>query len=119
MRSSPASASPPSSAPTSTPTNSAAANPTPRPSAPPSPPWAWTPPTSWFVGDKPWRDTAAAHAGGVGTAVVVRGGSADDAEIDAALTGPPERRPAHVIDEMHDLLGLWAGAPLPLTPSTT
>ncbi len=119
VRSSPASASPPSSAPTSTPTNSAAANPTPRPSAPPSPPWAWTPPTSWFVGDKPWRDTAAAHAGGVGTAVVVRGGSADDAEIDAALTGPPERRPAHVIDEMHDLLGLWAGAPLPLTPSTT
>ncbi|MCY9785047.1 HAD-IA family hydrolase [Nocardiopsis sp. EMB25] len=73
----------------------------------------------WFVGDKPWRDVAAAHAAGVGTAVVVRGGSADDDEIDAALTGPPERRPQHVIDQMHDLLGLWADTPLPLTPSST
>ncbi|WP_026117012.1 HAD family hydrolase [Nocardiopsis valliformis] len=64
----------------------------------------------WFVGDKPWRDTAAAHRSGVGVSVVVRGGSASDEQIDAALTGPAELRPAHVIDEMGDLLGLWSEA---------
>ncbi len=78
----------------------------------------------WFVGDKPWRDTAAAHRAGVGVSVVVRGGSASDEQIDAALTGRADLRPAHVIDEMDDLLGLWADttaplgdpAPMPSTP---
>ncbi|MEV2276684.1 HAD family hydrolase [Nocardiopsis sp. NPDC049922] len=73
----------------------------------------------WFVGDKPWRDTAVALAAGVAGAVIVRGGSATDDEIDAALAGPSDQRPTHVIDEMDDLLGLWADDPLPLTPSGT
>ncbi|MFE3461487.1 HAD family hydrolase [Nocardiopsis aegyptia] len=70
------------------------------------------PARSWFVGDKPWRDTAAAHRGGVGTTVIVRGGSAGDERVDAALTGVEHERPTHVIDEMDDLLGLWAPAGL-------
>jgi len=74
------------------------------------------PADTWFVGDKPWRDTAAAHRAGVGVSVVVRGGSAADDRIDAALAGAALQRPTHVIDEMDDLLGLWAGAPLPLVP---
>ncbi|WP_051415823.1 HAD family hydrolase [Nocardiopsis sp. CNT312] len=67
----------------------------------------------WFVGDKPWRDTAAARRAGIGTPVIVRGGSADDESIDAALTGPPDHRPAHVIAEPEDLLALWAGTSVP------
>lgn len=68
----------------------------------------------WFVGDKPWRDTAAAHRAGVGVSVIVRGGSASDEQIDAALAGPADLRPTHVIDEMGDLLGLWTDAPVPV-----
>ncbi|WP_017589127.1 HAD family hydrolase [Nocardiopsis ganjiahuensis] len=71
----------------------------------------------WFVGDKPWRDTAAAHRAGVGVSVIVRGGSASDEQIDAALTGPADLRPTHVIDETGDLLGLWTDTPAPLTDS--
>ncbi|WP_017539268.1 HAD-IA family hydrolase [Nocardiopsis halophila] len=71
------------------------------------------PATCWFVGDKPWRDTAAARRAGVGTCVVVRGGSASDERIDAALAGPAEQRPDHAIDEMGDLLVLWADAGAP------
>ncbi|MFD6098934.1 HAD-IA family hydrolase [Nocardiopsis flavescens] len=75
------------------------------------------PARTWFVGDKPWRDTAAARRSGVGTAVVVRGGSASDERIEQALTGgDPLLRPDHVIDEMGDLLRLWTGAPAPLAP---
>ncbi|CAL9563687.1 Phosphoglycolate phosphatase [Nocardiopsis dassonvillei] len=73
------------------------------------------PARAWFVGDKPWRDTAAARRAGVGTAVIVRGGSASDERIDAARDGDdPLLRPDHVIDETGDLLGLWTGAPAPL-----
>ncbi|MFL1380136.1 HAD family hydrolase [Nocardiopsis protaetiae] len=73
------------------------------------------PARTWFVGDKPWRDTAAARRAGVGTAVIVRGGSASDEQIDAAVAGDdPLLRPDHVIDEMGDLLRLWTGAPVPL-----
>ncbi|WP_304450898.1 HAD family hydrolase [Nocardiopsis sp. YSL2] len=68
---------------------------------------------SWFVGDKPWRDTAAAHRGGIGTTVIVRGGSASDERVDAALTGVEHERPTHVIDEMDDLLELWVPVGLP------
>ncbi|MDE3722704.1 HAD-IA family hydrolase [Nocardiopsis sp. N85] len=75
------------------------------------------PSRAWFVGDKPWRDTAAARRAGVGTAVIVRGGSASDERIHAALTGDdPLVRPDHVIDEIGDLLGLWAAEPAPLLP---
>ncbi|WP_461031968.1 HAD family hydrolase [Streptomyces mayteni] len=80
----------------------------------------------WFVGDKPWRDMAAARRAGVATTVLVRGGSASDAAVDAAPTGPAEERPTHVIDEMTDLLGLLVEArtadptPAPTTvPSAT
>ncbi|MFY7069886.1 HAD family hydrolase [Nocardiopsis changdeensis] len=73
------------------------------------------PARAWFVGDKPWRDTAAARRAGVGTAVIVRGGSASDERIDAARTGrDPLLRPDHVIDETGDLLRLWTGTPVPL-----
>ncbi|WP_207930684.1 HAD family hydrolase, partial [Streptomyces hainanensis] len=64
----------------------------------------------WFVGDKPWRDMAAARRAGVVTTVLVRGGSASDAAVDAAPTGPADERPTHVIDEMTGLLGLLAQA---------
>ncbi|MGW5878678.1 HAD family hydrolase [Nocardiopsis terrae] len=67
----------------------------------------------WFVGDKPWRDTAAARRAGVGVPVIVRGGSAADDQISSAQDGPAELRPAHVIDEMGELLGLWTEAPVP------
>ncbi|MFC7330148.1 HAD family hydrolase [Marinactinospora rubrisoli] len=70
----------------------------------------------WFVGDKPWRDAAAARRGGIGTVVIVRGGSATDEEIAASRIGPAEQRPTHVIDEMSDLLDLW-GAPPPTLPA--
>jgi HAD superfamily hydrolase (TIGR01509 family) len=62
----------------------------------------------WCVGDEP-SDTVAARRAGAGTAVLVRGGSADDERIAAALTGPADARPTHVIDGMGDLLGLWTG----------
>ncbi|GAB3709317.1 HAD family hydrolase [Nocardiopsis nanhaiensis] len=76
------------------------------------------PADAWFVGDKPWRDTAAARRAGVGVSVVVRGGSASDERIDAV---PADLCPTHVIDEVGDLLGLWADqtahpAPEPLSP---
>ncbi|MGW2092175.1 HAD family hydrolase [Promicromonospora sukumoe] len=67
-----------------------------------------------FVGDKPQRDVLAARAAGVGTTVLVRGGSTPDDVLDAlhADVGHPAR-PDHVIDEMGDLLGLV----LPAAPS--
>ncbi|WP_204745578.1 HAD family hydrolase [Glycomyces paridis] len=40
----------------------------------------------WFVGDKPWRDVRAARAAGVGTAVIVEGGSPSAPEL-AEATG--------------------------------
>jgi HAD superfamily hydrolase (TIGR01509 family) len=58
---------------------------------------------AWFVGDKPHRDVAAARAAGVGTVVLVRGGSSTDAELDDA---PAHLRPDHVISEMGDLIAL-------------
>ncbi|WP_051704341.1 HAD family hydrolase [Glycomyces sp. NRRL B-16210] len=42
----------------------------------------------WFVGDKPWRDVKAARAAGVGTAVIVEGGSPSASELDAAADRP-------------------------------
>ncbi|WP_265522416.1 HAD family hydrolase [Oerskovia flava] len=70
---------------------------------------------AWFVGDKPHRDVLAARRAGIGTTVVVRGGSTDDTVLDDLLdTLPTETagrtaglRPDHVISEMSDLLDLW------------
>ncbi|WP_206074466.1 HAD family hydrolase [Antribacter gilvus] len=61
------------------------------------------PARAWFVGDKPRRDVAAARAAGVGTVVLVRGGSSSDAEIDQA---PAHLRPDHVIAHLGELVGL-------------
>lgn len=58
---------------------------------------------AWFVGDKPHRDVAAARAAGVGTVVLVRGGSSTDAELDDA---PAHLRPDHVISDMGELIAL-------------
>lgn len=58
---------------------------------------------AWFIGDKPHRDVAAARAAGVGTVVLVRGGSSTDAELDDA---PAHLRPDHVISGMGELVDL-------------
>jgi HAD superfamily hydrolase (TIGR01549 family)/HAD superfamily hydrolase (TIGR01509 family) len=66
------------------------------------------PARAWFVGDKPHRDVLAARRAGVGTVVLVRGGSTPDAALDAVLAGPRDApgRPDHVIAAMGDLLHL-------------
>lgn len=61
------------------------------------------PARAWFVGDKPHRDVAAARAAGVGTVVLVRGGSSTDAELDGA---PAHLQPDHVIRDMGELISL-------------
>ena len=57
----------------------------------------------WFVGDKPDRDMAAAHAVGIRMAILVRGGSLDDADIDRAATVTGAERPDLVVDSILDL----------------
>ena len=48
---------------------------------------------------------AMAREGGIGTAVIVRGGSVPDAELDAVLADPASpQRPDLVIDEMSELI---------------
>ncbi|MGW6003503.1 HAD family hydrolase [Oerskovia enterophila] len=65
------------------------------------------PRAAWFVGDKPHRDVLAARGAGVGTVVLVRGGSSSDATLDSA---DGTLRPDHLIAEVGDLLTLWAPA---------
>ncbi len=73
------------------------------------------PARAWFVGDKPGRDVPAARGAGVGTVVLVRGGSTPDAELDAL--GPLGRagaitpdvlatHPDLVVDGVDDLVRL-------------
>ncbi|MFJ4109538.1 HAD family hydrolase [Oerskovia enterophila] len=71
------------------------------------------PRAAWFVGDKPHRDVLAARGAGVGTVVLVRGGSSNDATLDSA---DGAFTPDHVIDEVGDLLALWAPAS-PVAPA--
>lgn len=71
---------------------------------------------AWFVGDKPHRDVRAARAAGVGTVVLVRGGSSSDAILDAA---DGTLAPDHVVDEVGDLLTLWAAAAATATATAT
>nr|WP_246253788.1 HAD-IA family hydrolase [Isoptericola chiayiensis] len=58
-----------------------------------------------FVGDKPQRDVAAARAAGVGTTVLVRGGSTDDDALDALPADGPHT-PDHLLDTMTDVAAL-------------
>jgi ribonucleotide monophosphatase NagD (HAD superfamily) len=60
---------------------------------------------SVFVGDKPQRDVAAARAAGVGTVVLLRGGSTDDATLDALAPDGPTT-PDHVLAGPADVVGL-------------
>ncbi|MFD1717647.1 HAD family hydrolase [Georgenia deserti] len=65
------------------------------------------PAQAWFVGDKPHRDVPAARRAGVGTVVLVRGGSTPDDTLDRLVGGAPsEQLPDHVITEMTELLDL-------------
>lgn len=65
------------------------------------------PARAWFVGDKPRRDVPAARGAGVGTVVLVRGGSTPDDELDALLHGPARpTAPDHVVAGIDELLEL-------------
>lgn len=78
------------------------------------------PARAWFVGDKPGRDVPAARGAGVGTVVLVRGGSTPDAELDvlglrdetgagttsAATPGVLATSPDLVVDGIDDLVPL-------------
>jgi HAD superfamily hydrolase (TIGR01509 family) len=73
------------------------------------------PARAWFVGDKPGRDVPAARGAGVGTVVLVRGGSTPDAELDAlgplgragAITADVRAtHPDLVVDGVDDLVRL-------------
>ncbi|PFG41913.1 HAD superfamily hydrolase (TIGR01509 family) [Isoptericola jiangsuensis] len=63
------------------------------------------PTASVFVGDKPRRDVAAARAAGIGTTVLLRGGSTPDAALDALPPGGPTT-PDHVLPGPADVVGL-------------
>lgn len=82
----------------------------------------------WFVGDKPDRDMLAARAIGVGTIVLVRGGSTDDDAIDAIGDHVDDRlRPDVVLPDLGALADLLSAAlrgdavvtPPPLTSERT
>jgi HAD superfamily hydrolase (TIGR01549 family)/HAD superfamily hydrolase (TIGR01509 family) len=64
----------------------------------------------WFVGDKPDRDMAAAHAVGIRTAILVRGGSLADTDIDRAAVLAGAEHPDLIVDSITDLDGLLATA---------
>lgn len=63
------------------------------------------PARAWFVGDKPGRDVPAARGAGVGTVVLVRGGSTPDAVLDA-LAADGATMPDHVVDGVDALVSL-------------
>jgi HAD superfamily hydrolase (TIGR01549 family) len=62
----------------------------------------------WFVGDKPDRDMAAAHAVGIRTAILVRGGSLSDTDTDRAASQAGAEHPDVIVDSITDLDGLLA-----------
>ncbi len=66
------------------------------------------PARTWFLGDKPHNDAAAARAAGVAHRAVVRGGSTADGEIDAARASSLA---THVVDEPGDLIPLITAVP--------
>ncbi|MEP7765683.1 HAD-IA family hydrolase [Sanguibacter sp. 25GB23B1] len=68
----------------------------------------------WFVGDKPHRDALAARRAGIGSVVLVRGGSTTDAPLDAALAPDATGAPAladHVVDDLTGVLALLTSSP--------
>ncbi|HEV7948955.1 MAG TPA: HAD family hydrolase, partial [Glaciihabitans sp.] len=74
----------------------------------------------WFVGDKPDRDMASAHAVGIRTAILVRGGSLSDSDVDRAALATGVERPDFVVDSILDLDQVLATAVSRSThPSTT
>jgi HAD superfamily hydrolase (TIGR01549 family)/HAD superfamily hydrolase (TIGR01509 family) len=64
----------------------------------------------WFVGDKPDRDMAAAHFSGIRTAILVRGGSLDEAGINRAAAAPGPEQPDLIVDSLVELDALLDGA---------
>ncbi|WP_051196441.1 HAD family hydrolase [Jonesia quinghaiensis] len=59
------------------------------------------PATSWFVGDKPQNDAAVALAAGITHRVLLRGGTTEDDQLDAALESGLA---THVVDSAHGVL---------------
>ena len=59
---------------------------------------------SWFLGDKPANDAAAATAAGIGHRVLVRGGSTPDPEIQAALTSGQASAVVDHPEELRELI---------------
>lgn len=73
------------------------------------------PARSWFYGDKPENDAAAAQAAGIAGRVIVRGGSTPDDALDALAAGRaaasvPGPAVTHVVDGARDLLALIEAA---------
>ncbi|MFG3407407.1 HAD-IIIA family hydrolase [Streptomyces sp. NPDC048142] len=60
----------------------------------------------WFAGDKPGRDMAAARGAGIGTTVLVRGGSLDDEALTRHLSTPGPTRPDRVVVSLAELIPL-------------
>ncbi|MFE1734479.1 HAD-IA family hydrolase [Streptomyces bacillaris] len=65
----------------------------------------------WFAGDKPGRDMAAARSAGIGTTVLVRGGSLDDEALNGHLSVPGPTRPDRVVASLAELVPLLSGRP--------
>ncbi len=71
------------------------------------------PGATWFVGDKPENDCVAARAAGVAHRVLVRGGSTDDAALDAALASGLATA---VVTDPGDVVALLAASEAVLVP---
>ncbi|WP_062303742.1 HAD family hydrolase [Demequina subtropica] len=65
------------------------------------------PSSSWFYGDKPHADAAAAIAAGIGHRVLVRGGAVVDDVLDTAVAAGTA---THVVDDANGLLALMQQA---------
>ena len=64
---------------------------------------------TWFLCDNPHNDAAVAHAAGIAHRVLVRGGTTDDVELDAALASGLA---TDVVDSASELAGLMT-SPVP------
>lgn len=66
------------------------------------------PARAWFLGDKPENDAVAARAAGIAHRVIVRGGSAPDAAIEAACASGLA---THIVEQPGDLASLITAVP--------